>query len=204
MPGSNHPCLAPRLTSVLLATFPNKSAGAIRLFQRPAARARRRSTRSSCHICCCRTKVCLTSHDGSRATRSSGCWTSPRKPRRRAQRMRLSSCPDTTKAPVPSLSARDRGFPEVMRGLSSGAPREVRPKGLSNTSRVGAESGQQPTPAPLHSPIERHRKRDMPMRWAKRYDACVACGTSERPHRAKGRCKRCDDRWSYADRAQPR
>jgi len=30
-------------------------------------------------------------------------------------------------------------------------------------------------------------------RWARDYDACVVCGTTERPHAAKGRCRRCDD-----------
>jgi hypothetical protein len=30
------------------------------------------------------------------------------------------------------------------------------------------------------------------------HDGCIDCGTTERPHRAHGRCKRCDDRWRYA------
>lgn len=34
-------------------------------------------------------------------------------------------------------------------------------------------------------------------RWAKMHDCCIDCGTIERPHRAGGRCKRCDDRWRY-------
>jgi hypothetical protein len=34
-------------------------------------------------------------------------------------------------------------------------------------------------------------------RWSAHYDACIDCGTTERPHRASGRCKRCDDRWRY-------
>ena len=34
-------------------------------------------------------------------------------------------------------------------------------------------------------------------RWVRSHHACLDCGTSERPHRANGRCKRCDDRWRY-------
>lgn len=31
--------------------------------------------------------------------------------------------------------------------------------------------------------------------WARRYDACVRCGTSERPHESRGLCKLCYSRW---------
>lgn len=31
-------------------------------------------------------------------------------------------------------------------------------------------------------------------RWALNYDACVACGTTERPHECKGLCARCRKR----------
>jgi hypothetical protein len=34
-------------------------------------------------------------------------------------------------------------------------------------------------------------------RWAANHNACIDCGTTERPHRAGGRCKRYDDRWRY-------
>jgi len=40
-------------------------------------------------------------------------------------------------------------------------------------------------------------QRQSSLRWAIRHDACVDCGTTQRPHRAGGRCKRCDDRWRY-------
>jgi transposase len=36
-----------------------------------------------------------------------------------------------------------------------------------------------------------------PARWGPKSDACIDCGTAERPRRAHGRCKRCDDRWRY-------
>jgi hypothetical protein len=35
--------------------------------------------------------------------------------------------------------------------------------------------------------------------WGPQSDACIDCGTTERPHRAHGRCKRCDDKWRYRD-----
>jgi hypothetical protein len=31
-------------------------------------------------------------------------------------------------------------------------------------------------------------------RWAKEYDACIACGETTRPHASKGRCTRCNQR----------
>jgi len=31
-------------------------------------------------------------------------------------------------------------------------------------------------------------------RWSRKYDACVACGTTERPHRSKGFCSACAQR----------
>jgi hypothetical protein len=37
-------------------------------------------------------------------------------------------------------------------------------------------------------------------RWSFDYDACIDCGATDRPHRANGRCKRCDDRWRYRSR----
>ena len=30
-------------------------------------------------------------------------------------------------------------------------------------------------------------------RWARQFDACVTCGTTERKHASKGRCTRCND-----------
>lgn len=33
--------------------------------------------------------------------------------------------------------------------------------------------------------------------WSSNADACVDCGTTERPHEAKGRCHRCYIRWRY-------
>ena len=34
-------------------------------------------------------------------------------------------------------------------------------------------------------------------RWARRYDCCVSCGTTERPHAARGRCMDCYNREHY-------
>jgi len=56
------------------------------------------------------------------------------------------------------------------------------------------------TPGIVQSPIARGQRKSgqtRPVRWARAYDACIDCGTMERPHRAHGRCKRCDDRWRY-------
>jgi len=38
----------------------------------------------------------------------------------------------------------------------------------------------------------------MAARWSRDHDACIGCDTTARPHRAHGRCKRCDDRWHYS------
>jgi len=36
---------------------------------------------------------------------------------------------------------------------------------------------------------------NMPInKWARHYDACIRCGTNERPHDAHGMCKRCNER----------
>jgi hypothetical protein len=54
----------------------------------------------------------------------------------------------------------------------------------------------------VQSPIVRGKRkqgRAELIGWARAYDACIDCGTTERPHRARGRCKRCDDRWRYRD-----
>lgn len=32
--------------------------------------------------------------------------------------------------------------------------------------------------------------------WSRHYDACVACGTTDRPHQARGMCNRCYADWS--------
>lgn len=32
-------------------------------------------------------------------------------------------------------------------------------------------------------------------RWARTHERCVGCGTTERPHRARGRCERCYKEW---------
>lgn len=42
----------------------------------------------------------------------------------------------------------------------------------------------------------RKHRRDRPGRWSARHDldACIDCGTTDRPHLAHGRCSRCDAR----------
>jgi len=42
--------------------------------------------------------------------------------------------------------------------------------------------------------------RNLAGRWARNYDACIDCSTSERPHIAHGRCKRCDDHRRYVSK----
>lgn len=37
--------------------------------------------------------------------------------------------------------------------------------------------------------------------WSRDYDACQVCGTTERPHHARGLCARCYARWLRARRA---
>jgi hypothetical protein len=39
--------------------------------------------------------------------------------------------------------------------------------------------------------IRQHRKAYVLDRWAFYYDACIACGTSGQPHKARGLCKTC-------------
>lgn len=46
------------------------------------------------------------------------------------------------------------------------------------------------------TPVAIRRKSPPPLtRWAKFYDACIDCGTTERKHLAKGRCMTCDSRY---------
>src|SRR5262249_39809884 len=72
------------------------------------------------------------------------------------------------------------------------APREVRSKGLSDSSLVAElEAKHQITLERRKKPVRKQG------RWASQFDACIDCGTTDRPHRAHGRCKRCDDRWRY-------
>jgi len=47
--------------------------------------------------------------------------------------------------------------------------------------------------------ISEHCKKDWGKRkeqwkWSRYYDKCIDCGTVEKPHHAKGRCKKCDMR----------
>ena len=98
--------------------------------------------------------------------------------------------------------------PDITRNTAKlfGAPRPERSKGLSST-RGGDQSAPGATTTEImHSPITRGQRRSgrlAPGRWAGDYDACIDCGTSERPHRAHGRCKRRDDRWRNCTMCSP-
>lgn len=96
------------------------------------------------------------------------------------------------KNPLLALPSPHRGFPEVIWGL-----RWVPQGGI----------GLRDAPPPREDEIRRQvaierpkKSAHMPGRWATHYDACIDCGTTERPHRAHGRCNRCDDRWRYPNR----
>jgi hypothetical protein len=74
-------------------------------------------------------------------------------------------------------------------------------EGLSNSLTVsGADDAQsnQPTIGMMRPHIARGEPKAVPTSWARDHDACLDCGTSDRSHRANGRCKRCDDRCRYA------
>jgi hypothetical protein len=98
-------------------------------------------------------------------------------------------------SPVPVLSAPHRGFSEFTRGLRWVPPERYLNIGLRDVPpAVEDEIRHQVN-------IERRKKPDrVPGREATRSDACIDCGTTERPHRAHGRCKRCDDCWRYQKR----
>lgn len=110
---------------------------------------------------------------------------------------------DALTAPITSLL--DEQFPGAQKetGFESWSPRQVygwwpQGVGLRDTPRaVGDEIKQ-------HIAIERCKKTGRASgQWASHFDACIDCNTTERPHRANGRCKRCDDRWRYAQGQVP-
>jgi hypothetical protein len=82
----------------------------------------------------------------------------------------------------------------VPRSPIEGAPREERSKGLSK------EHAHTERATRRQIELKRHSKRNQGTRWAYAFDSCIDCGTSKRPHRAHGRCKRCDDRWRTQNR----
>lgn len=49
----------------------------------------------------------------------------------------------------------------------------------------------------MPSQAEHARQHTLGARWARRYDSCTDCGTTERPHEAKGLCRPCYKRWRY-------
>ena len=73
-----------------------------------------------------------------------------------------------------------------------GAPTPVLYEGLSSIAGPQAFVGQA---QPQFTRGGRRKQKRNEFTWARDYDACIDCGTTERPHVAHGRCKRCDDRW---------
>lgn len=55
-------------------------------------------------------------------------------------------------------------------------------------------------PACLPCNISKHQA-DRPNRWARKHDACVECGTTDRKHISHGRCSRCY--WREYEAAHP-
>ncbi len=96
-------------------------------------------------------------------------------------------------------------------GLNSIADRGERMTALCNVPPWGhpTKTSTDLRKAPMRRGQRRHgavvvsREENHFTRWAFKWDACIDCGTTERPHRAHGRCKRCDDRWRYQCHAQP-
>jgi hypothetical protein len=80
-----------------------------------------------------------------------------------------------------------------------GAPRAARSKGLSSSVEEKELPTGQSIPGTMRSAIARGQRRldKTEARWSRDHEHCIDCGTKERPHRAFGRCKRCDDRWRY-------
>src|SRR5262249_27685441 len=108
------------------------------------------------------------------------------------------------------VAVRERKEAISVLSLVAWCPQGARSQGLSNaalqappappappvpsqhTSHVAAPSLARIVRAPRKGAAAARRSRD--------HDACIGCGTTERPNRANGRCKRCDDRWRYCNR----
>jgi hypothetical protein len=70
------------------------------------------------------------------------------------------------------------------------APRAVRYKGLSNDAEEEAASARQSTPGTMQSAIDRGQQKSpwADALWPRDHERCVGCGTTDRPHLARGRC----------------
>lgn len=54
------------------------------------------------------------------------------------------------------------------------------------------------SPEEILKPGRRARGKSKPFtKWAQRFDCCIECGTSDRPHKAYGRCQKCTNRFNY-------
>jgi len=58
---------------------------------------------------------------------------------------------------------------------------------------LGEKTDNRPDMLQLLSPLE-HRRAHKPKGWARHYDACTECGSTESEHEGKGVCKRCNQR----------
>jgi hypothetical protein len=104
-------------------------------------------------------------------------------------------------------SREDRDQFQLMLSLARQGPRQggrYVTKGCQSLLTISDAAQPQRTTEPARVRLARGRRNVEQVAsagWTQDVDACITCGTTERPDRAHGRCKRCDNKWRYRNRS---
>jgi glycopeptide antibiotics resistance protein len=74
---------------------------------------------------------------------------------------------------------------------------DLLPEGVARYNKKCRSVARCPQGGSLQRPVNLPASRERVKRWSPLVDRSIDCSTTERPHRAHGRCKRCDDRWRW-------